>query len=325
MTSDRGYGHKATIATSIMPGRIEAQQAAIDSWLRAGFEVLSANPPGEVEHLHTEFPGVRFVTVARPETGQVERPNVAIGDLLLLLDATAGPVCGIVNSDISFRVHQDFLAFIEEHAANGMVFGSRIDMDSDGQELKEFCLGFDYFFFDKALIPYVPPTGFCLGLPYWDYWLPMALLLQGVAVKRLLSPVAFHERHHSAWDKHLDVFGGKFLEGLKKLALDNREGQALSGRLQDSLAAGDLDSTSEIALHLLRHVVQSLSYLPANHPAACVTINEAAYADMQNTLVLYEKRMTECQRALTALHASSSWRLTEPLRQLKSALKKLMG
>jgi len=308
-----------------MPVRIEAQQGAINSWLSLGFDVVSVNVPGEVEYLRAEFPAVRFATIVRPESGQNERPNVAINDILPLLAAASGRICGIVNSDISFRVGNDFLAFIEENAAEGMVFGSRIDVDSDNHESgREYCLGFDYFFFDKNLIPLFPATIFSLGMPYWDYWLPMTLLLKGVRVKRLISPIAFHISHHSDWDKHLEQFGSKFLEALESLFLSNIEAELFSDRLLFSVDAGDKDNCSEIVHFILRYVVQNLSYSHNKNDEACVTINAAAFEDMKSKLLAYNDRLAESHRSLAAVYDSDSWRLTRPLRTLKSILKRLM-
>ncbi len=310
---------KITIATSIMPMRIEAQRAAIDSWLKLGFEVVSVNVIGEVDHLQAEFPGVRFAPVVLPETEQRECPNVSINFMLSLLTESSSRVCGIVNSDICFRVGSDFSSFIAESAEHGMVFGSRIDVESDYDEKRyEYCLGFDYFFFDRQLITLFPQTDFYLGLPYWDYWLPMVLLSKGVIVKRLISSVAYHVKHYSSWEQHLELFGARFIGSLKGLLLENPSALLLSDRLLGALEANEMDNCSEIVHFILRHSVQSLLYPQDNNERNCVTINAAAFADMKSKLLFYDKLLAESQRTLAAVYASSSWRITEPLRLLKS-------
>lgn|GEM_PF-2930274 len=320
--SGEDQANNVIIATSIMPTRVAEQQEAISSWLKLGFAVVSVNVPGEVEHLHATFPGVRFVKVMRPETKRRERPNVALKELFPVLAAAPGRICGIVNSDICFCVRDDFLAFIEENAAQGMVFGSRIDVDNDNHDVgKEYCLGFDYFFFDKELIPLYPATDFCLGLPYWDYWVPLVLLSKGVTVKRLISPVAIHLRHYSYWEQHLEVFGNKFLGSLYTLFLSDRQDQVIPSRLLDSIKAGDMGASADVAHFILRYLVQSLSYLHPKITEACVTINKAAFVDMKEKLVSYEERLADKERALASVLASRSWQLTEPLRILKSQVK----
>jgi len=307
-----------------MPLRIEAQQLAVNSWLKLGFKVVSLNLPGEVEHIQAQFPGVHFAAVVRPEPAKYERPNVAVSELFTLLAVAGSRVGGIVNSDVCFCAGNDFPAFIAENAAGGMVFGSRIDVASDNfSPGREYCLGFDYFFFDKELITLFPANDFYFGLPYWDYWVPLVLFLQRVKVKRLVSPVAFHVEHNSSWEQHLEQFGGKFVESLRCLFRGHPDAKLLSGRLFDSVEAGDIGNCSETAHFILRYVVESLTYPHLINAAACVTINAAAFEEMKDKLSVYAERLAESQRLLETVYASRSWRITGPLRELKSKIRHL--
>lgn len=313
-----------TIATSIMPLRVEAQQRAVNSWLKLGFNVVSLNLPGEVEHIQGLFPEVHFVTVLRPGFPENALPNVSISEMLRQLSAVDGRLCGIVNSDICLCAGNDFLAFIKENAADGMVFGSRIDVERDTFESgREYCLGFDYFFFAKNLITFFPSNDFYFGLPYWDYWLPLVLLLQRVKVKRLISPVAFHVKHFASWEHHLEQFGGKFVESLQILFHSHPETKLLSERFHKAITAGDIGECSETAHFMLRYAVESLTYPDCKRDAACVTINKEAFEDMKSMLMDYEERLAESEYLLESVCASKSWRLTEPLRSLMSKLRSM--
>ncbi len=47
---------------------------------------------------------------------------------------------------------------------------------------------------------------FCMGMPFWDYWMPLAALLQGYQLKSLESPVALHVTHETRWDNSVYFF-----------------------------------------------------------------------------------------------------------------------
>lgn len=193
-----------TLATSIAPYNLKSQQQAVASWLALGFSVISVNAAEEIVALEAEFPAVRFVAVARDARGRHGKPLVYINDVLDILGGCGTPICGIINSDILLRVgdNQAFVDFVRREASGAMLFGSRINVAS-GDEVAgdEHRSGFDYFFFDRALIPLYHPGDFCFGIPWWDYWFPLVPFLSGIPTRRLVSPVAFHPLHEDRWSK----------------------------------------------------------------------------------------------------------------------------
>lgn len=317
--------HRVTIATSIMPRRLDEQLAAIDTWLRLGFEVISVNVSGEVEHLRELFPAVHFVEVRPLEQEGSRRFHVPINSLLDCLTSSSGAICGIVNSDISFRVRENFTAFIEDNAAGGMVFGSRIDVDGSVEvSAEEYCLGFDYFFFDKGILPRISRTDFRLGMPYWDYWFPLALYLRRTVVKRLVSPVAYHICHDTSWSPREEGFAGYFLNGIRDVFSEIGKEDILNVRMLAAVELADTDKLSEVTRYVLRDVVPTLIYDPAIvNDSTLVTINKAAFTDMRSRLQVYERQLGESSSALHLIHISVGWRLTAPLRILKAIFKKL--
>jgi hypothetical protein len=63
-------------------------------------------------------------------------------------------------------------------------------------------MGFDYFFFGRALAVAVEPAAeFCLGMPWWDYWLPALALGSGAPASKTDAPVGFHVAHPCAWSR----------------------------------------------------------------------------------------------------------------------------
>jgi hypothetical protein len=203
-----------TIATIIAPGNVTLQLAAIDSWQKLGFRVLSVNTKPEIDLLLEAFPQVQFVETGRNASAIAGKPYIYFDDLLHALKESKAEVCGIVNSDIHLLAGADFPEFIRKNAADGFLFGARVDVESfDSPAGEMYEEGFDYFFFGREVISAYPAADFCLGVPWWDYWAPLLPLLAGIPIKELLTPVAFHIRHDANWDDRLyENFGKKLLQ-----------------------------------------------------------------------------------------------------------------
>ncbi|MEX2643857.1 MAG: hypothetical protein WD270_10410 [Acetobacterales bacterium] len=188
------------IGTSIAPKGIDSQRRAVESWLALGFEVLSLNVGEEIATLRPEFPGVRFVAAERTASARAGRPLVYFDDLLGALAATGRPVIGIVNSDVLLRADRALADYVAREARGAFLFGSRVDVDTPESEAGAmFEGGYDFFFFDRSLVGLYPKTDYSIGLPWWDYWAPMVPALNGVPLKRLTTPIAFHVRHDLNW------------------------------------------------------------------------------------------------------------------------------
>lgn len=184
------------IATSIAPKNIERQQAAIQTWLDLGFSVVSLNTAEEVKQLQPIYQGVSFHTATRHGRQKYHKPYIYIDDILSYLQYHGTKICGIVNSDIYLRADKNFIDFVTEQAHNALFISSRIDISSafhkDGKLYK---FGFDVFFFDRNILAKLPTSEFCLGVPWWDYWMPLVSIQNGLAVKYLANSVAYHIEH----------------------------------------------------------------------------------------------------------------------------------
>ncbi|MDD2733785.1 MAG: glycosyltransferase [Desulfuromonadaceae bacterium] len=189
-----------TVATSIAPKDVDKQQAAIATWLRLGFRVLSLNNADEIELLKPHFPEVTFVAATRNAQEIVGKPLVYFDDILKTLSNSGSEICGIINSDIHLRADEHFPEFIVQESRNSFIYGSRIDIESiEDTGGTEFGTGFDFFFFDPAVIGLYPSVSFAIGATWWDYWAVIVPLLRHYPVKKLISPVAFHIDHSKNW------------------------------------------------------------------------------------------------------------------------------
>ncbi|NEO65710.1 MAG: hypothetical protein F6J98_37065, partial [Moorea sp. SIO4G2] len=169
------------IVTSIAPGNINKQQAAINSWLNLGFEVVSLNILEEIEKLQPLYQDIKFHRVFRDGREHYGKPYVYIDDLLSYLREYGSQICGIVNADIILKAEQDFTEFIREQTQNSILLASRVDVDTAESINGEiYDVGVDVFFFEKELLEKFPSSDFCLGIPFWDFWVPVIAWQQGL-------------------------------------------------------------------------------------------------------------------------------------------------
>lgn len=189
------------IVTSLAPGNRANQRRAMRSWQDAGFKVVSVNARDEIALLREHF-DIDFIAAPRDARQRYGKPYIYFDDLLAYFRHREDiAICGIVNSDIHLTA-PDFRAVVEKEAKGAFIYGSRLDVDaSDPSQGEMYQHGFDYFFFDRKVLPLYPPQNFCLGLPWWDYWAVLVPLMHKVPVTLITAPVAAHLRHKAMWDK----------------------------------------------------------------------------------------------------------------------------
>ncbi|BBD09303.1 glycosyl transferase family 2 [Desulfovibrio ferrophilus] len=167
---------------------------------RVGFEVESLNPPEEIPLVQPHFPEVRFIPVARSAKETLGKPLVYLDDLFAHFSSSGRQICGTVNSDIILRGAPDLVQRIESEAEGSFVFGSRLDVpDEHATHGDMYSQGFDFFFFDRKLLPLYKKTEFCIGAPWWDYWIALIPILGGFPAKQVRTPMAYHPMHELAW------------------------------------------------------------------------------------------------------------------------------
>ena len=107
-------------------------------------------------------------------------------------------VLGIINSDILFEPAAAWRDLEQLVAQKSVVTGQRCDTKSlAGGALHRYHPGFDYFFFDQAAAEDLASDTrpFSMGLPWWDYWLPVTLALRGYEIRCVARPTILHLAH----------------------------------------------------------------------------------------------------------------------------------
>lgn len=189
------------IITSLAPGDVQTQQAAIASWRRAGFEVVAVNGAAEIAALRPIFKDVIF--------DQAPDAPPLIKDLFRTVKPNE--LVGVVNSDVLLTIGKQDLMGLDDV----LLFGARTDVnDFSRLEGQTFISGFDYFFFYGRHASKLNDPIFRIGRPAWDYYLPCVLMrhIKGV---RMVTPVAYHKKHAKRWNKaHHGNFCGHLLQVL---------------------------------------------------------------------------------------------------------------
>ncbi len=207
---------KFTIATSLMPRRIEDQRQAIKSWLKLGFDVISVNTMGEIQQLHGHFPEVRFHEARRSAMELCGKPLIPIEEIIEALKQSGSDLVGIVNSDIVFDETPAFADSIRAAIGGCLVLGNRIDRDRSGSiDGRVYVDGYDFFFLEASDLPRFAQNDMVMGLPWWDYWMPLTAHLAGLNLKLLIGGRAVHFVHPTGYDlEFVPNLSGAFVKAL---------------------------------------------------------------------------------------------------------------
>lgn len=193
---------RPVVATSLPPRGLEISKQAVQSWRDRGIRVLSINTASERDQLAPHFPEVEFCLceeTARPKFG---KDYQYLDTLLDALAATGHPLCGIINADIILRGESTVWDQLCAAASRTFVYGSRVNVQN--MEARFGTLlepGFDFFFFPASFLSRIPRTGFIMGQPAWDVFLPAWITRCQLPCSFCYSPLALHVEHPVQWSR----------------------------------------------------------------------------------------------------------------------------
>ncbi|MGI6585253.1 MAG: nucleoside-diphosphate sugar epimerase/dehydratase [Lutisporaceae bacterium] len=194
------------VATSIAPKDIDNQRKAVDSWIKAGLEVISFNCLEEYEAIKESFQDVDFKIVKRDGRHRFGKPYVYFDDIMEYFSGCDYDICGIINSDIHLLgVDNKFNEYIYEEARDSFVYGNRVEVKSLDDLNGMFYVGHDYFFFDRQVSCIYPREDFWIGQPAWDYWVVYMPIVSGFKVKKIINAIAYHVSHRIQWNEELNL------------------------------------------------------------------------------------------------------------------------
>lgn len=193
------------VFTTINPNdNFDAQNEALLSWSNK-FEVFSVNTSDEIEKIKDLYPYVKFIETKNTYPYK----NKKLIKLNSILDAIKSVgddkyFC-IVNSDIILKKNIKFSKILNnEYLQNGLVIATRYEVDENDKTTHPFTAGYDVFIFDIKNIDVFYNDNYVIGMPWWDYWVPVISLKFLMNVYHIKNKVFFHRTHetnynHESW------------------------------------------------------------------------------------------------------------------------------
>ena len=200
-------------------GREYAQQC-IASWRKSGFHPITLNADDETVSELVQSEGIERLIMARNAREQFGRPLVYMDDFIRAARSRTDGVIAIVNSDIMLDVAPGTLGRISAIQPGCGLFSRR----SDIQELasrhgKEYAHGCDFFVCHTRDLARYANMDFVFGMPWWDHYFLVHMLLGGTRPLRISEPFVFHLVHEEAWERTAwRLLGERFVSAIRSEA-----------------------------------------------------------------------------------------------------------
>ena len=181
------------VFTTINPyGNFDAQKEAIDSWCKE-YDVYTVNTEEEIEIIKDLYPDVNIVKTRK--TFQVDKKTLVRLDAILdAIKLTNTDKCAIVNSDIILNKKIKLNKFFDD----SLVIATRWELGDVPSY--PFPDGYDLFIFDKKNIELFYNKNYVIGMPWWDFWLPMVANRLGIKIYHIENEIINHRTHKTNYD-----------------------------------------------------------------------------------------------------------------------------
>ncbi len=195
------------------------QQRCIASWIDNGFAPVTVNAAAEdIGHVIGDQP-VEIHRVTRDASAEIGKPLIFLEDVkTAILERADGPVV-FVNADIEISMSERTRQWFTNLSPGKCAFLKRLDVDDPDAETGEvFADGFDLCAFHTEDLRRIDMGPFVIGVPWWDHWLPVAMIMAGLDhVGPEEAGIARHLIHEDRWDP---MFWRKYGEVFKELILE---------------------------------------------------------------------------------------------------------
>ena len=295
------------------------QREVVSSWRAAGFDPISVNGPREIAQLAALDLGIGIEPA--PEDGKP-----FIGDILAAIRKRGSARAGIINADCKMLGYPDLALTLDAALGNGVLFAERIEIRDGCSPILGDCGGFDAFFFDTNVLGQIDDQYFRIGETWWDYWFPLQLAVSGAVLGNIALPVILHRPHEFRWSQEQWLGHGRHLWGMMKAC---SEQNALPPSFSfdgvrhldepDSQQIAELGSACFEWLRT-RRLPREVTFLP-NGMESVEALLRTTYcalgelAATRNELAATRNELAATRNELAAVYASTSWRITAPLRR----------
>jgi hypothetical protein len=329
--------------TSISPrlgcDELEYHKCCIASWRSAGFEVATVNGYSEVAQIAALQLDVQILSAA-------QKGKPLVRDILSCIAAKNCRYAGIINADCALLPYPGLSDHLKGSLEGMLVLAERVDVDSRSMPQADSCGGFDAFFFDTTTLPSDFDDNFQIGVPWWDYWFPMAVVAEGGQIANLATPLLTHRIHDHGWiGTERERVGHAFWHFLKEWRSSNPDSFPPLGHDVDKLWAEETLTIQQLGVVgsacfqwlRTRQLENDHRFLPPRMEpietllrSMRITLKrsaeaEAEVAHLRTELEYYTVEAISLRAKLTGVEQSTSWRITKPLRQISSVLRRRAG
>lgn len=188
--------------TTIVPVGIPAQLDTLETWHKAhGQPIRTLNHSREYHAIKDELPDWIEPVECRfaQSYGRDYLPFTAL--LAAIRARVEAPEDRIlfVNSDISIA-DPEALDGLRDGQVD-MYFASRMDVHPDGRVEARYRYGYDVISLRNAAAGVLDMPDFYVGLPWWDYILPLSAIIGGHRVRRVDCEAFHHVLHPQRWSR----------------------------------------------------------------------------------------------------------------------------
>jgi len=185
--------------TSIMPRKLDEQFAALSTWRDLAERIVTVNERREAALL-TDLPDW-IEQYSFEDNTPYDRFYVRLSKLAEAMgSATDCRHVAFCNSDISLAKAEELERVLDSDGAD-LIFSSRTDTDEHGAPLSVYTDGWDFFAFRPGHARVISRDDLYIGLPWWDFFVPLAFLKEGLVANRLDGSHVHHIKHAQNWDK----------------------------------------------------------------------------------------------------------------------------
>lgn len=190
------------IFTTINPyGNFKIQDKALRSWSK--FNIYSINTLDEINLIKDKFSYVNFI-----ETNQIYKNKyIKLNGILLAIKNMNSVYSCIINSDIILNGE---LKIDESLLDDGIIISTRYELD-DEKDPYPFVVGYDIFMFKIDKINILLNDNYVIGMPWWDYWIPIISYKYGLKIYHIKNKIFYHKTHSTNYDSESWVKFGEHL------------------------------------------------------------------------------------------------------------------
>lgn len=202
--------------TTIVPLHIPEQLKTLETWHHAhGCPIYTLNHSREFEVIRGQVPDW-IVPIERRFPQCYGRDYLPFTELLAtirdLVNAPEDRVL-LVNSDISIE-DPTVLKLIDDPEVD-LFFASRLDVAANGTPKGRYKYGYDVFSLKRSAAQILDMPEFYMGIPWWDYVLPLSAVTEGYRVRRLDLDAFHHVLHPQRWSSvSFDYIGWRCMQRL---------------------------------------------------------------------------------------------------------------